>query len=139
MKRIVLDASVLSVFFEDKDGADRVEDLISQSLIGRRELLMAAASLGEFGREVWSARGADAVRQVLLKIAQLPIKLVDVDKDLSLSAAELSARFNVPYLDSIAAALAKSRKATLLTSSGKLAILDPEIRVALITDEHTTF
>jgi predicted nucleic acid-binding protein len=135
----VFDASALTVFFEDKHGAGRVEDLIGQGLIGKRELLMATASLGEFGRDVGCARGAPAARQVLAKIAQLPIRLVDVDKEISLLAAELSTQFNVAYLSSIAAAVAKNRKATLVTNNEKLAVLEPEVRVGLISDASSTF
>ena len=44
MKRTVLDASALMTFFEDRPGADKVEDLIRLGLEGKRQLLMSVAN-----------------------------------------------------------------------------------------------
>jgi PIN domain nuclease of toxin-antitoxin system len=44
MKRVVLDASALMTFFEDRPGADKVEDLIRLGVEGKRQLSMRRPS-----------------------------------------------------------------------------------------------
>jgi predicted nucleic acid-binding protein len=62
------------------------------------------------------ARGEKAAAAKLQEIAQLPIRVIDVDMELTRLAASLKAQHNLPYADCFGAALAQTRKATLLTS-----------------------
>jgi PIN domain nuclease of toxin-antitoxin system len=47
MKRIVLDASAVMTFFENRPGADKVEDLIHLGVAAKRQLLMTVVNWGE--------------------------------------------------------------------------------------------
>ncbi len=116
MKRIVLDASALMTFFEDRTGAGKVEELIRLGVEGKRQLLMSVVNWGEVYYSTWRAKGPGVARKVLEDIAQLPIEIVDADLDLTSAAAELRAEHKLPYADCFAAALAASRKASLATS-----------------------
>jgi uncharacterized protein len=116
MKRIVLDASALMTFFEDRPGAEKVEDLIRLGLEGKRQLLMSVVNWGEVCYSTWRARGPGAARKVLEDIAQLPLEIVDAGLDLTRRAAELRAEHKLPYTGCFAAALAAERKASLATS-----------------------
>lgn len=111
MKRIVLDASALMTFFEDRPGADKVEDLIAQAAEGKSELLMSVVNWGEVYYCVWRAKGPGIARKILAEIAQLPIDLVSADYELTKLAAELHAEHKLPYADCFAASLASQRKA----------------------------
>ena len=116
MKTYVLDASALMTFFEDRAGADKVEDLLAKAAEAKRPLAMSVVNWGEVYYSVWRARGEKAAAAKLHEIAQLPVEIVGVDLELGKLAARLKAEHNLPYADGFAAALAQARKATLVTS-----------------------
>lgn len=116
MKTYVLDASALMAFFEDRPGADKVEELLARAAELKRPLLMAVVNWGEVYYAVWRARGEKAATTKLQEIAQLPIQVVDADTELTKLAASLKAQHNLPYADCFAAALAVARKAALVAS-----------------------
>ena len=129
MKRIVLDASALMTFFEDRPGADQVEDLIRLGIEGKRLLLMSVVNWGEVYYSTWRAKGPGVARKVLDDIAQLPLEIVDVDVELTRSAAELRAQHKLPYTDCFAAALAVHREASLATSDKDFAHVEKRIEI----------
>ena len=116
MKTYVLDASALITFFENRAGAEQVEELLAKAAEAKRPLLMSAVNWGEVYYSVWRARGEPAAAAKLQEIAQLPIQVIDVDMELARLAASLKAQHNLPYADCFAAALAQARKATLVTT-----------------------
>ena len=116
MKTYVLDASALIAFFEDRPGADQVEELLTKAAEAKHPLAMSVVNWGEVYYSVWRARGEKAAEAKLHEIAQLPIEIVSVDLELAKLAARLKAEHNLPYADCFAAALAQARKATLVTS-----------------------
>ena len=116
MKTYVLDSSALMAFFEDRPGADKVEELLAKAAEAKRPLAMSVVNWGEVYYSVWRARGEKAAAAKLHEIAQLPIEIVGVDIELGKLAASLKAEHNLPYAVCFAAALAQARKATLVTS-----------------------
>ena len=60
-------------------------------------------------------RGADKAEQVRLVIDQMPLTVVDADKDLTMEAARLKAGHSVAYADCFAAALAVMKRAKIVT------------------------
>ena len=127
MKRIVLDASALMTFFEDRPGADKVEDLIRLGVEGKRQLLMSVVNWGEVYYSTWRTKGPGVARKVIEDIAQLPVEIVDADLDLTRAAAELRAQHKLPYTDGFAAALAVARKASLATSDRDFAHVEKKL------------
>ena len=116
MKRIVLDASAVMTFFENRPGADKVEELIHLGVAGKRQLLMSVVNWGEVYYSTWRAHGPGVAHKIIEDISQLPIEVVDANLDLTRAAAELRAGHKLPYTDCFAAALASHRKASLATS-----------------------
>ena len=101
MKRIVLDASALMTFFEDRPGAEKVEDLIRLGVEGKRQLLMSVVNWGEVYSATWRTKGPGVARKVIEDIAQLPLEIV--------------------------AALAVARKASLATSDKDFAFVEKKL------------
>jgi len=128
VKTYVLDASALMTFFEDRPGADKVEELLARAAETRRPLVMSAVNWGEVYYSIWRARGEKAAHAKLQQIAQLPIQVVDVDLELAKLAATLKAQHNLPYADCFAAALAQARKATLVTSDKDFESVAPALK-----------
>ena len=116
MKPYALDSSALMTFFEDRAGAEQVEELLAKAAEAKHPLAMSVVNWGEVYYSVWRARGERAAAAKLQEIAQLPIQVFDVDMELAKLAAGLKAQHNLPYADAFAAALAEARRATLITS-----------------------
>ncbi len=133
MKRVVLDASALVTFFEDRPGAEKVEDLIRLAVDGKRQLFMSVVNWGEVYYSTWRAKGPGVARKVLEDIAQLPLELVDVDLELTRLAAELRAEHKLPYVDAFAAALASHRKASLATSDKDFTHIEKAVQIIWTT------
>ncbi len=129
MKRIVLDASAVMTFFEDRPGAVKVEEIIARAAEGKCELLMSVVNWGEVYYSVWRAKGPGIARKIVAEIGQLPIELVGAGYELTKLAAELQAQHKLPYADCFAAALAADRKASLATSDKDFARVENHIRV----------
>ena len=129
MKRVVLDSSALMTFFENRSGAEKVEELLQLAIDGKRELLMSVVNWGEVYHSVWRAKGPGVALIVLADIAQLPIELVDADYALAKLAAEFRAQHKLPYVDGFAAALTLSRKASLATSDADFRQVEKQLPI----------
>src|SRR6266545_2330373 len=98
----VLDSWALIAFFEDEPVADTMEET-SQSEAEAR----------------------------IKEIASLPIEIVGIGDDLKMTrqAAIYKATYRVAYADAFAAALAKERRAELVTGDPEFKTLEKEIKV----------
>lgn len=133
MKRVVLDASAVMTFFENRPGANRVEDLIQLGVAGKRQLSMSVVNWGEVYYSTWRAHGPGVARKILEDLSQLPIEIVEADLDLTRTAAELRAEHKLPYTDCFAAALAAHRRASLATSDHDFAAVEEKIDILWTT------
>ena len=120
MIRYVVDASSLLAFLEDRDGAALVEDLLGKSVEHHRPIFMSVISWSELFQSVMKTKGEAVARNKIRELRQLPIELVEIDENLSLLAASMSLNHDLDYLDSLSIALAKTRKATLVTTKRNL-------------------
>jgi predicted nucleic acid-binding protein len=123
VKRVVLDASALMAFFEDRAGAQIVEDSMERAIEGKVQLMMSVINWGEVYYSTWRTRGEAVAKAVVARIAELPIEVVLPDLDAARLAAERKAQHKIPYADAFAATLAQSRKASLATSDADFATL----------------
>ncbi len=120
-KAIVLDSWAIMAYLEDEPAAERVADIIADAHEEDVPLFMTVVNLGE----VWyiiarEASEADANRSIT-ELRQLGIKFVDADWDLAYEAAGLKSKHKMSFADCFAAALAKQKKAHLITG-------DPEFK-----------
>jgi predicted nucleic acid-binding protein len=127
MTREVLDASVVISFFEGRAGAEQIEAMLMEPIAGRIELRMSVINWGEVYYSTWRAHGLVAARKTAAEISQLPIELVNADLELTRSAAELHAKYNLPYAECFAAGLSRIWKASLVTSDRDFAKVKSEI------------
>jgi predicted nucleic acid-binding protein len=103
-------------FLNAGTGAHRVRELLRESVKQDIPLLMSVANWGEVFYVVWQKRGEEAARRAIENLSRLSIKPIPVDLEQSLKAAEIKTRHKMPYMDSLAAALAEIRQAVLVTS-----------------------
>ena len=125
----ILDAYALLAFLEDEPGADQVRNLLLRAEEGSLKLAMTVVNLGE----VWYAiarTGTPALADELIRDIQgMAIEIVDVDWPLARQAAAFKAKGRIAYSDCFAAALAKLRKAEVVTGDPEFKRLEGEVKV----------
>jgi ribonuclease VapC len=113
--RFVLDAFAVLAHLEGEPGGRRVKAVLSQAVKGRALVYLCLVNYGEVIYITEREKGLSQAQIVIAAIDQLPIIMVDDDRELTLAAAHLKARYPISYADAFAAALARSREAVLLT------------------------
>ena len=103
-------------YFTGGAGSIDVRDLIDQAIQGKVQLLMSVVNWGEVYYSTWRYRGYDAATLVSAEIAKLPIEMEDANFEATRMAAEMKARYRLPYADCFAASLARRKGATVVTS-----------------------
>jgi len=128
----VLDSWALIAFFEDEPAAAQVERLLQQAAEGKHKLLLCAVNWGEIYYSAMRKVSQEAAEQKAREIAMLPIEIVAVGDDLALArqAAIFKATKTMSYADSFAAALAKLKKAELLTGDPEFREVEGEVGIA---------
>ena len=121
-ERFVLDSYAVLAFLEGAAGWERVRELLQEALMGQCELLMSMVNLGEVVYITERKRGLPKAQEVLARIDELPIKVLDADRAHTLTAAHIKAQWSMAYADCFAVALAKLEDATIVTG-------DPEFRL----------
>jgi predicted nucleic acid-binding protein len=124
----VLDANALLDFVEDGPGAERMERLFQDARNGP-PLLMSVVNWGEVFYHSWQQRGEEFARKTISDLSSFPIELVAIDASQSIQAGEIKVRHKVPYVDCLAAALAISRQAVLVTSDRDFEKLGRRIQI----------
>lgn len=111
----VLDSYALLAYFGAEPGADRVKSLLEAASLGKCRLFLSIINLGEVVYIVERERGLPRAQETLARIDELPIEVVVADRAATLAAAHLKAESPIAYADCFAAALARTRTATLIT------------------------
>jgi predicted nucleic acid-binding protein len=128
-KAIVLDSWAVMAYLEDEPSAERVADIIADAHESGTPLLMTVVNVGE----VWyiiarEASEADADRS-FRDLKQLGIEFVDADWDLTHQAAQFKSKHRMSFADCFAAALAKEKKAHLVTGDQEFREVQSEISI----------
>jgi predicted nucleic acid-binding protein len=127
----VLDSWALIAFFEDEPAAEAVEKLLALAVAEKHKLLLSVVNWGELYYNTMREVSQEAAEQTVREIAALPIEIVGVRDDLQLAkqAAIYKATHKMAYADCFAAALAKERKAELVTGDLEFKSLEKEIKI----------
>ncbi len=137
MANHVLDSWALIAFFEDEPAAGAVEEILDQANRDKHRLYLSAVNWAEIYyntmREVSRAAAEDQARM----IANLPIDVVGVGDDLKLArqAAAFKATYRLSLADAFAVALAKEKKAELVTGDPEFKALEKEIKITWLKNQ----
>ena len=113
----VLDASALIAFLNDEDGADKVEDVLQRAKRDNCIIYMNKLNILEIYYVVYRRAGKEIAEDVLVKMLNLPLIVIDtLNDDLFKEAGRLKATYKISLADSIALAEAKTREARILTA-----------------------
>lgn len=128
----VLDSYALMVFFEDEPGADFVRGLIQKAVEDDTNLIMCVVNLGEIWYSIARNNSSEIADQYIHEIRGMGIQIADVDWYLTHQAAVFKVNGNISYADCFAAALAKLKKAELVTGDKEFKSLEGEIKIAWV-------
>ena len=128
----VLDSHALMAFFEDEPGADFVRGLIHKAVESDTNLLMSVVNLGEVWYSIARTTSSETADQYVHEIKGMAIEIVDVDWVLTRQAAAFKVNGSISDDGCFAAALAKLRKAELITGDKEFKVLQDEIKISWI-------
>lgn len=128
-KAIVLDSWAVIAYLEDEPASEKVADLMADAHEQGIPLLMTVVNAGE----VWyiiarQTSNADADRSIR-QLRDLGIVFVDADWNLAHDAGYFKSRNKMSFADAFAAALAKQRKANLITGDFQFKQVADEIMI----------
>ena len=126
----VLDSFALIAYFRDEVGAQVVENLLLTA--GRKDmpLHMTDVNYAEVKYSIMKKDGPRAWEAAAKVLQGLPIEFHPTTRDMADTAADFKARFKMSLADAFAAALAKERKAELVTGDSDFKAVEKEIKIA---------
>lgn len=125
----VLDSFALIAYFRDEPGAAMMEQLLVTATKKDAPLHMTEVNYAEVKYSIMKKDGAEAWAEAAKILQGLPIEFHSTTRALADTAADFKARFKISLADAFAAALAREKKAELVTGDPELAALEKEIRI----------
>jgi ribonuclease VapC len=125
----VLDAWALMAFFQGEPAGAAVEELIHKASDDKARIYLSVVNWGEFYYGMWRAGGKQTAQDAVGDLSRLPIEIVDADLQLTQQAAIYKATNKMSFADAFAAALAKNKKADLVTGDLEFKPLEKEIKI----------
>jgi ribonuclease VapC len=131
MANRVLDSWALIAFFEDEPAAEAVEELLDQASREKHRLFMTSINWAEVYYNTMREVSQEAAEEHARIISTLPIDIVGIGDDLRLArhAAIYKASHRISLADAFAAALAKEKKAELVTGDTEFRSLERELKI----------
>jgi predicted nucleic acid-binding protein len=125
----VLDSHALLKLLRDEPGADAVARILEKA--GERDypVHMTEVNYAEVQYMIRRKDGDAAWQTIAGELVAAPIQFHPADRALADTAANFKARFKISLADAFAAALAKEKKAELITGDPEFKPLAKEIRI----------
>lgn len=131
-KAYVLDTWAVIAYLEDEPSGEQIEDLIATAHEEQIPIYMSVVNVGEvwytMAREI-SEEEADAS---VKSLRDLRVQFQDADWETTQEAARFKSQHKMSYADAFAAALAKGKKADLVTGDNEFKPLDGEIKISWV-------
>ena len=129
MATAVLDAHALLAFFRGEDAGVPVKDLLHKAATADRPLHMTEVNYAEVKYMLLKKDGIEAWEQAEDVLKSLPLEFHAATRALADVAADFKARFKMSLADAFAAALAKEKKAELVTGDPEFKEVEKEIKI----------
>lgn len=131
---IVLDSWAIVAYLEDEAAAEKVADIIADAHEEKIPLLITVVNAGEVwyivARQTSTADADVSIKQ----LRDLGIEFVEADWNLAHGASYFKSKNKMSFADCFAAALAKQRKAQLVTGDPEFTQVEQEITISWL--EH---
>ena len=131
-KAYVLDTWAVIAYLEDEPSGAQVEELIATAHEEQIPIYMSVVNVGEvwytLAREVSEEEANAGVKM----LSDLRIQFENADWEITQEAARFKSQNKMSYADAFAAALAKVKKADLVTGDNEFKPLDGQIKISWI-------
>ena len=125
----VLDSYSLLAYFEGEAGKEKMIEVLRTARDSGRPLLLSVINWGEVFYITLREAGRERAGQLAHLISTLPVEVIPADLELTRLAAEFKANNKMSYADSFAAALAKLRKAELVTGDKEFKQVEGQVKI----------
>ena len=125
----VLDSYALLKLFRDEPGAETVAQILEKAGQRDQPVHMTEVNYAEVQYMIRRKDGDAAWKAVAGELVAAPIQFHPADRPLADTAADFKARFKISLADAFAAALAKEKKAELVTGDLEFKPLESDIRI----------
>lgn len=127
--RVVLDSFALIAFLRGEPGEEKVAMLLERAGVRDEPLHMTEVNYAEVKYMILRKEGKDRWNEVARELPALPVDFHPASRALADLAADFKARYKLSLADAFAAALAKERKAELVTGDLEFKALEKEIKI----------
>lgn len=128
-KALVLDTWAVIAYLEDEPSAQEIADLIASAHEDGIPVYMSVVNVGEVWYTIAREVSEEDANSSVKELRDLRIQFENVDWELTQEAARFKAQHKMSYADCYAAALAKIRKADLVTGDREFQPMEEEIRI----------
>jgi predicted nucleic acid-binding protein len=125
----VLDSHALIAYFRDEPGAEAVESILVAANKKDNPLHMTDVNYAEVKYSIIKKDGREEWEEAAKILQGLPIEFHSTTRGRADEAADFKARFKMSLADAFAAALAKEKKAELVTGDSEFKSLEKEIKI----------
>lgn len=125
----VLDSHALLILLRDEPGADAVSRILEKAGEHDRPVHMTEVNYAEVQYMIRRKDGDAAWQTIAGQLVAAPVQFHPADRALADTAADFKARFKISLADAFAAALAKEKKAELVTGDPEFKPLEKEIKI----------
>ena len=130
----VLDSHALLALLRDEPGGEAVAQILESAGARDQPVHMTEVNYAEVQYMIRRKDGDDAWATIAGELKAAPIEFHPADRRLADTAADFKARFKMSLADAFAAALAKEKKAELVTGDPDFKPLGKEIKIAWLKE-----
>jgi predicted nucleic acid-binding protein len=128
-KTLVLDSWSVIAYLEDEPSGQQVADLITGAHEEGFSIYMTVVNAGEVWYIIAREISEEEANSSIKELRELRIQFVDVDWELTQEAARFKSKYKMSYADCYVAALAKTRKADLVTGDAEFKAVEDQIKI----------
>ena len=129
-KMRVLDSWGIVAFFEDEQpAAEKMENVFAETHEAGTSLLMTTVNVGEVWYSLARTYSEKQADQALSQLKYMGVEIIPVDWELAYQAAKFKMRGSIAYAECFAAALAKLKKAELVTGDQEFKQVEGEVKI----------
>jgi len=132
MKKYIFDSSALISYFDGEPNAGKVADYLEEVNVKELDAFLCVINLGKIYYHFLRTGGFQTGDVIFKAIKTLPIKIIEVNIELTLAASKIKAFNKMSYADCFAAALTENKKGILLTSDKEFKQVEKNIKIDFI-------
>jgi len=128
----ILDACAMLAYLNNEHGVEVIGEVLEKGNRDEAKIFITAMDLAEIYHIVLKKEGRDKALKTILLIKNLPVECVGLDEPLLMLAGEIRMQFPLTLGDALVAAVAKTKKAKLITGDSDFKSLEKEIECVWI-------